>query len=103
MNHEQDLERQSFVNLVFFFAPELGRIMNGASISEVIPQRSSRKPLYRHGVLVKGKRHRVNGIITPVISVAALEVMTSLGYVETDSLSVDMLKVIKSLGYEEEH
>ena len=49
------LEERSFVNLVNFFKPELMRIMEGEPVEDVIPQKSTRRTLRNHGVLVKRK------------------------------------------------
>jgi len=49
------LEERSFVNLVNFFKPELMRVMEGEPVEDVIPQKSTRRTLRNHGVLVKRK------------------------------------------------
>jgi len=49
------LEERSFVNLVNFFKPELKRIMGGEDPEIVIPAKSTRATLRKHGVLVERK------------------------------------------------
>ena len=48
--HAEDLEEQSFLNMVLFYDEELMRILRGGSISDVL-QYSDRKKLKKHGVL----------------------------------------------------
>ena len=48
-------EEQSFLNIVNFFSPELKRIMAGERAETVIPEKSTRRTLRNHGVLIKRK------------------------------------------------
>ena len=47
------LEEQSFENLVNFYSKELKRLMKGERMEKVMPERNSRRPLYKYGVLYK--------------------------------------------------
>jgi len=47
------LEEQSFENLVNFYSKELKRLMKGERMEKVMPERTSRRPLYKYGVLYK--------------------------------------------------
>lgn len=46
------VEEQSFRNLVNFYRDELMMIDGGVSISIALPERISRKPLYKYGIIV---------------------------------------------------
>ncbi len=51
------------MNLVNFFRPELSRIMAGEMAGDVIPERTTRRTLRRHGVLTGRTPRKKNGAV----------------------------------------
>lgn len=62
------VEECSFINLVNHFRPELKRILKGEQAGDVIPERTTRRTLRKHGVLV-GVKKRENGYMRGTVSV----------------------------------
>jgi len=50
MSRKESLEEQSFINLVRHYEKELGKILNGASVKDVLDE-SDRRTLRNQGVL----------------------------------------------------
>ena len=70
-----NLEYQSFINLVNFFKPELERIIEGEPAASVLPERTTRKTLRKHGVLTKRYNRDGGGGSISAVTEAALEVL----------------------------
>jgi hypothetical protein len=67
------VEERSFINLVNFFKPELQRIIEGEIASDVMPERTTRRTLRKHGVLTGRTPRKKNGTVAGTLTMVTEE------------------------------